>query len=305
MIGCPMNFKKLCEDHNIRILDDPHHKHAQYGWVQLYDDCPFCTGNTGHHLGYNISGNYFNCWRCGRHSNLEVLSHVLNLPKHQVSSLLKDYQFRPKDRFRQTTETQHAEVCTFVQKPLKQLLPQHIKYMEGRGFDVERVVNDWDVKCTGPGGKYGMRLVMPLYRLETMVSWYSRDVTNKASAKYLPCPKSMEVVPHKHTLYGLWHITDEKEVIVVEGTLDAWRLGKGTLATLGIDYTQQQMNMLAKFKRVFIIYDSEDTAQMQARKLADSLALMGVEAISIDLEGGDPADLTYAEADSIKNELLS
>ena len=57
-----MNIIQLFEDYKIPYFTEGY-KYCRPGWVNI--DCPFCIGSPGPHLGYNLSGNYFNCWRCG------------------------------------------------------------------------------------------------------------------------------------------------------------------------------------------------------------------------------------------------
>jgi len=38
-------------------------------------------------------------------------------------------------------------------------------------------------------------------------------------------------------------------------------MGIGAVATFGIKYSETQVNLLSKFKRVFLLFDPEDQAQ--------------------------------------------
>ena len=76
-----MELDKLLREYNIDFASEGH-KHCQVGWINM--PCPFCKSEPGHeglHLGYNLSGEYFYCWRCGGHPTYKVLSKLLNVPE--------------------------------------------------------------------------------------------------------------------------------------------------------------------------------------------------------------------------------
>ena len=89
---------------------------------------------------------------------------------------------------------------------------------------------------------------------------------------------------------------------MVEGIADAWRLGPGAVATFGIKYTPQQITALKSFKRVSLLYDTDDEAMKQANKLAYALAPFCTVEI-LGLFEGDPADLPQSEADKLMRSL--
>ena len=65
------------------------HKHCRPGWVNV--ECPFCVGNPGYHLGFEVNNEYFYCWRCGAHPLILTLSKLLNLSNQKVYDLVKQY----------------------------------------------------------------------------------------------------------------------------------------------------------------------------------------------------------------------
>jgi len=82
-------------------------------------------------------------------------------------------------------------------------------------------------------------------------------------------------------------------------------MGVGAVATFGIKYSEPQINLLSKFKRVFLLYDPEDQAQLQADKLSYQLSTRGTECqILQDDKGRDPGEFGQQEADQIMRNLF-
>jgi DNA primase len=106
----------------------------------------------------------------------------------------------------------------------------------------------------------------------------------------------------KELIYNVDNAKDGTAV-VVEGPIDAWRIGDGAVATFGVIYTQKQIKLLReRFKRVFIMYDSD--AQPQAWKLADALSTFNMEVNVVTLKIGDPGSMTATEAREIRREIF-
>ena len=84
-----MSIEQLLKDYNIPI--DNGGKNWQPGWVNIRCQMPGCT-DTSNHGGFNIAGNYYNCWKCGHHSLNDVISTLLGIKWHEARELLKSYK---------------------------------------------------------------------------------------------------------------------------------------------------------------------------------------------------------------------
>lgn len=300
-----MDIQRLLYDYNISYVTEGS-KHSREGWINI--PCPFCTGNPGYHLGIHKDGNGAHCWRCGTHPVVEVLSAILNLPRHKVWDIMKKYKINIHKR-----RIPEAKVSIFPLKlpqPNSALTKPYKHYLEKRRFDPDKLEKEWGLKQTGPVSfldsiSYNHRLIIPIYWDEKMVSFQARDITGKAPLKYLACPKRREKIHHKNIIYGrqeAWE--DAKGVIVVEGVTDVWRLGKYAAATFGIEFKMEQVLALSKIHdRFFIVFDEEPQAQKQARILATKLKALGKEAY-IEKIKGDPADMKQDDADHLVRQLL-
>ena len=313
-----MNLTKLLNDYHLPWAQ-PGERHYREGWVNM--PCPFCygSGNPGNHLGYCIdkrSSFYgrFVCWRCGGHGLHKTLATLLKVPEKAVEGIISTYGGITLPRRVQTLPRPNLRALLrdiawpFGTKPLKQVLGA-CRYLEGRGFDVEELVNVWNVNATGPSGgvAYGegklldlsRRMIVPIYREGYMVSWQARDWTGKAKLKYLTCPPELEAWHHKALLYGTDKVTGGR-VLLVEGVTDVWALGPGAIACFGIKYRPEQVKELMHWPEVWLVLDREWRAQLQARLITRELKEAGVLVKQVWLPPGkDPAELTEKEKISL------
>jgi hypothetical protein len=302
-----MNIIKLYEDFNIDHVTDGH-KHARPGWVNC--ECPFCAGNPGYHLGFNIdNGRVFVCYRCGNHSIPDTVSKLLNLPKKEAFKIIRQYEGhsivkRPiiklgNKRFKTPTN-------------LMPLQPNHRLYLERRGFDPDYLAKVWGVQGLGPVSTLNKmvlnnRLFIPINWNGKLVSYQTRALSlnpKKEDVKYIACPKEREIIHHKHILYGnqkMWGKTG----ICVEGVTDVWKLGDFAFATLGIKFKMEQVQEIKKqFNRVVIIFDDEPQAQKQAEELSAYLEQFNISTI-VEKIKGDPGSLKQDDANHLVKYVLS
>lgn len=290
-----MNILQIYSNYSIS------YRNEGIGWINT--SCPYCS-DSGQHLGYNLQGNYFNCFRCGHKKLLPTLQRLTGLDKNSVLKLLQSLRTARKPK---------VEEVRVRRKRLK--MPSNVKdlidgrshrYLLERGFFPDGIRWDWYVQSIGPISmlddiNYKFRLFIPIYHENKMVSFQTRDITGRAKLKYLACPKDREIIHHKHLLYGLDKAKIKNYCIVVEGVFDVWKLGPPAVATFGIQYTNQQVDLLCQnFDTVFILFDSEKQAQKQAKKLQGELELMGVNAKRITLTSGDPAEMSNQEMEQLK-----
>lgn len=305
-----MDIVRLYQDYSIEICPEEH-KHHREGWVNT--ECPFCsspTSNPGYHLGWNLSDEYFYCWRCGWHPPIRTVSELLKLPNWKAAELLERYEIN-RTIYKSVTKPKHPF------KPPSDIIPlnaSHIHYLRKRKFDPEQIEKDWKIAGLGPFSTlevdgidmdYRFRLYIPYFWNNELVSFDTRDVTDKQEDKYKACPKHLERIERKHILYGMqeaWESTG----ICVEGPTDVWRMGRHSFAVSGIQYTQEQVRLISKiFKRVWIVFDSEPQAQRQAKKLEADLRFRGVKTDRFVLLKGDPGSLPQYEADKLVQKLMA
>jgi hypothetical protein len=264
------------------------------GWTNT--TCCFCD-DPSNHLGFSEEGACA-CWRCGTHSTSEAIHLLTGLDWQNIqTSYLKGgaTSFRGTDRTGAPPSLLNLPVGT------KPMTDTQREYLITRNFDPDKLARDYGIKGTGIVGPYKFRIIVPILLGGKLVSYQGRDYTGLSDLRYKTCQKEHEVVCHKHTLYDIDRAGED--VVVVEGVTDVWRLGPGSVATFGTGFTQEQVMILAGYRRVFLLYDGEEAATRRADKLAHAISGLGAEVELVTLDGGDPAEMSQDDADYMMLEL--
>jgi len=289
-----IDIQKILEDFGVSYTTSG--KHSRPGWVQI--ECPLCSGNPGWHGGFNVERAYYNCWRCGWHPIDEVLHAATNQEIHQIKKLIKSYQTDwVEEEDEERKRTVHKIEFPTGTGPLQE---SHKKYLEGRKLDPDHLEREWQILGTGPLGDYKFRIIAPIYHQDKIVSYQGRDITGRSNLPYKACPKHLEVIHHKHLIYGMDKVRSEN-LLIVEGVFDVWNVGPGTGATFGIDFTREQVAKLAKFQgTIFIMYDAEEE---KAQEKAEELSWQLFDSDTIILDYGDPGELSKEEVITLRKDL--
>lgn len=259
-------------------------------------DCPFCgQGAHKYHLGLNIAHGYFNCWQCGAHGLIPTLMRLSGETEFTIRHLLKEIEHL------RIKEEVHTGQLRFP-KGIDILLPAHRRYLRGRGFNPDELVNLWDISGIGISQHLGWRIFIPIKLNHEAVSWTTRAIgeTNK---RYISASHDTEAINHKSLLYGEDYAAHV--IVIVEGPLDVWRIGPGAVATFGLNYSSEQVKRMVTYPVRVVCFDAEPMAQKQAQKLADTLSLFPGETHVIQLESGkDAADAAKSEIRNIRKRFL-
>jgi hypothetical protein len=308
-----MSLEKLYRDHGIPFADEGE-RHYKEGWLNT--SCTFCNKTDGNHLGFNTEGNYFFCWVCGYHSIRETIAALLRVSEPEAQRIATNYKVTKSGTFfKKESSAKHIRLNKFPFKyPTNtvDLNKVHKRYLSGRGFDPDELINDWDLQATSPNSilkvgdkviKYAYRILIPFKWNDEIVTYQCRDYTNKQDPKYMACPIDREKVHHQNILYGdqsKWKETG----LIVEGVFDAWRFRGRAAATLGMQLTDEQVRVMVKsFKRVFIIFDPGRKEKAEAIKLQKRLEAFGIECnLILDLDT-DPGAMKQEDADHLLKDL--
>ena len=297
-----MDIERLYLDYSVPHATEGH-KHCREGWIQTA--CPYCTGNPGLHLGFNFQDNYYVCWRCGWHPIGKTIALLLNINEYEAKQRVRQYGGRVLTHQKDTSKRSKTLKLPTGVVPLSN---SHKQYLSRRGFDPDRLEQEWNLMSTGPISKLGdtdykHRILAPIEWDGERVSFTSRDVTDKSPYKYKACSGTYEVINLKSILYGnqeKWRDT----AICVEGPTDVWRFGEIAICTFGIKYTPSQLRWMARiFKKVVIIYDNEKQAQIQATALEADLRFRGLTAWNIQVDT-DPGAMSQDDADHLIKTIL-
>lgn len=179
-------------------------------------------------------------------------------------------------------DIQPAKYAKSLKLPGGPLLQCHREYLMRRGLDPDMLVRNYGILGTGPfdtfeGIGYGYRIIIPIYDLSgRLVSFQGRDITGAPGVeRYKVCPVNKALMHYKDIVYG-GNLATGRRVVVVEGVVDAWKLGPGAVATFGTGCKKAQIMCLARWPEVVFFFDPEPAAQEKARMYAEELAMCGV-----------------------------
>lgn len=298
-----MNIIQLYTDFSIPYLTEGH-PHCREGWVQI--QCPHCEGNFGWHMGYNLEGNWYSCYRCGGHSVYKTLEALLKISNYkQLKEIISRYDtvIIKKEPVVKMRAKAHR-----LPSNCEALQANHRHYLEKRNFDPNYLIKTWGILGTGVYSKldnidYKFRIIIPFIWEGQQVSFDSRDITGKDPGRYKACPKDRELIPHKEILYGKQTAWGNK-CVLVEGPTDVWRFGVNSTAVSGIKYTPKQVRVISKlFTQVAVCFDNDPQAKVQANKIVAELKFRGVDAFRVDIEG-DPGSMTQEDANYLTKQLM-
>jgi DNA primase len=279
-------------------------KNVQSGWLAI--QCPFCD-DPSNHMGINPETNGVNCWRCpAKGTVIMIVMKIERLSSHRAILELQKYTHRElSNRERSFDPAQLSEDNLQVRLPShsqKSFEQYHAEYLLGRGFDPDSLTKHYKLQFTNPISNYRMRIVVPIYMSRRLVSFTTRDVTGKAHIPWVHGKPDHVILSPKECLYNIDTVTDT--ALVVEGASDVWRIGDGAVATFGDKYTVEQVRLLQKVKRAFILFDTESNAQENASKLAYDLSSFVSDVHIYQLDQGDPGDLSDKDVLEIRTEIF-
>lgn len=252
--------------------------------------CPFCSDQSNH-LNCNPDKETVFCWKCGNHSLWDLLDTIGTKAR---AYYLEKYRQGKKTKARYPGTKAVAAACKMPSTE-PELNPRACQYLKSRGFDPVELQQLYDIRSTGPIGAHKFRVIIPVYYRDQVVSFVGRDYTGRQQLRYKTAGREEEAVHHKSILYGLDACEDLDTVVVVEGIMDAWRLGPGSVATFGTTVTAAQINVLVGLqKSIVVLFDNEPEAQQKAKELQAALQLLGCRVERIELPEGvkDPGELS-------------
>ncbi len=290
-----MKFTDVLSTYSIQYRRRGESQHVTEGWIGL--ECPFCGKGTGKFgLGYNISGRYLTCWKCGPHSVVDTLKALTDLPIKKCFELVGEV-----DSERSVKEKPKGTLI--LPKGIKELLKPHKRYLRNREFDPVEIVNLWQVAGIGVnGGHLAWRIFIPVIYQGKMVSFTTRSLSDKGM-RYIAAGRDEEAVPHKSLLYGEDYCTHS--VIVHEGPTDAWATGPGAVATMGLGCTKAQLLRISKYPVRVICFDSDRKSQQRAAKLCRELEPFPGETYRVELSGKDAASSPKEEIQELRSKFLT
>lgn len=283
------DFVSLLEEHDIPYKQHGQHHHTTANHINI--DCPLCSPDSGkYRLGYSLLHHYCSCWVCGYVHPSKVIYELTGqyLPvahTRKVRESIPTGRYQPPDH-------------------LTDLLPCHRRYLRQRGFNPDVITDLWGIRGIGKQSRtLKWRIWIPIHYQGREVSWTTRSISDHGT-RYKTARHEQESIHHKHLLYGWDHVRGNT-VIVHEGPLDVWSTGPGAVATFGLVWSEQQLELLSRIPLRVICFDAEEKAQRRARKLCRSLMSFPGETLQVQLESGkDSASADRKEIAELREQFL-
>lgn len=283
-------------------------KNVSRGWVNL-EVCPFC-GDSAFHCGINLTNLGFHCWVCDEKGSVFKLLREMEIFKGRniraiTASHEREWISTPPEGLNPVAamfSPKNEGILTLPKGLIRDLPPPHRNYLLSRGFDPDFLSKKYKLRAVYNTGtqKYRFRIIVPVFIDGKMVSFVAAaTLRSEGVVKYLNCSPEESIIPVNHCLYNYDSISDI--VVIVEGVTDVWRMGDGFVASFRKGITSEQIVLLTqkKLKKVFIMYDADATKN--AISLADKLQGIIPSVEVLELDKGDPADLTMEEAQEIRS----
>lgn len=266
-------------------------RHSRSGWTQV-QRCNRCT-NENFHLGIKDDLRWANCYTCGNWNIRKLLKELTDAPWPEIGALLGDRAYVQQE----TDKTLGRYTPPTNLMPIAQV-PAVADYLRGRGFNLAYLEKYWGIQATGPFSDYPMRAFIPVHLSTRPVSWTARAACGQ-EPRYQTAQAHQKCFDEKHLLFGGQFVKDT--AIVVEGPLDAIRVGRGAVALFGLAYTQFQVAEIAKLWKRAIVFDSSERAQARAKVLAEQLAVFPGETLVIQLDAEDPGSASEQEVRKLRH----
>ena len=182
------------------------------------------------------------------------------------------------------------------------LVGQQIPYTQRRRLSQE-VIDTYGLGYCPPGSvwadptngrtyDYSNRLILPDRDINgRLLYWVARDMTDRHPQKYMNPPSSLVSIGSGSMLFNFHRASQHRRGVLVEGYLDALRVGSDAMATSGMGVKRHHKNWLLRggFEEIVLLYDGDGSVppkhiQEKATDLAQRFKIF----IASLPYGGDP-----------------
>lgn len=284
-----MNILEIYQTYGVQYAENGQHEHARRGWVQT--DCPYCSPDWKHfRLGFNLKSKYYTCWACGPHRFIDTLMMLTGTSFPEAKALVDSY-----DPMLLTPRNIATLKKTEVTLPacLGPLQEAHRSYLMRRGLNPRTIQDLWGVKGIGNAAYLQWRLFIPIFYDLEIISWTTRSISDSAEKRYIAASEDDEKLPGKSVLYGEDYC--KNGIIIVEGPVDVWKVGRGAVGTLGLSYTQSQLLRMVNYPLRIVCFDSTPEGQTRANTLCEALKPFPGVTRNVILDAKDPGSAKEKE----------
>jgi hypothetical protein len=267
--------------------------------------CPFYDcGDHSNHMGIFRDTLIFHCWKCGKKGHFSYLLKILTgktgreceteIEEEKILLNLSEEKKTPKE-----TKLEASPLPKYFERIYDKIdSPLLHKYLRRRNLYLDFIIDKGCGICRV--GYYMNRMIIPIYFEGKQVSFVAADMTGKARVKY-DTPGTVKY------LYNYDDIEEGKTIIIVEGILDAWRVGKEATAILSSHLTDKQKTWILQKRPKNMVFCMDGDAFWHAKDEASFFEpfVDRVEVVHLPFEE-DPDSLGTEEIwKMINNELHS
>lgn len=279
-----------------------HGKNIGKDWIGLR--CVNC-GDNRNHFGINLKTGHCHCWLCGFSGSFRHFLIRSGIPGRFLDDLLKKVPISASQGH--VTNYQPDALPKILQDFVSPIRQEYRDYFEMRGFDPDFIQRKYFVMSPENNiGKYKFRAIIPIVMEGNFVGFFGRDITGRAHLRYLHSDDSVNLIPRKEWVFNIDSVKNNKTSVIVEGALDAMKLGEGALAVLSTSYSKQQLNRIRMLglRKIFVMFDNEPRATEKAYRMANSIApFCDVEVIT-GTEWSDPGEMTEIQVRNFRRDIF-
>lgn len=328
------NWLQFCTRYSIEFVE----KGPNVSKSNINIECPFCGNDPSHHLGLSLKKGFWGCWRNKKHRGKKphkLIMSLLHVPFEQAVAIVGTGGRPNLSEFDQAIANLKGNgdgpsvALTVLQMP-KEFKPisrdghgkKYWGYLTNRGFkkaDISKLCDLYDLRYC-QNGKWGHRIIIPVYMDNRLVCWTSRTISKRESLRYV----SLTTNPIKAKERGdpvspmnikdtvLWY-DDIKGLrgdtfVLCEGPFDALKVdyygrknGVRSTCIFSTDMRDSQMllidEMAHKFRRKLVLLDQGQTST--AMGLVNDLVHLGFEFGNLPQGVGDPGDMTQKQIEQL------
>lgn len=231
-------------------------------------------------------------------SLVKVLSELTGVQAGEVANVIGGSQHEP------LLSERKVRGKLVLPEGLGPLLPVHKRYLRSRGLKPSEMERLWGLSGIGIAPEWPWSIWIPIQRRGETVSWTTRAISNETETgrRYGNAKHKQEALPAKSTLLGLDFV--KHAAIVVEGPMDAFKIGPGAVATMGVGYSKDQVALLSKIPVRVICMDNEPNAQARAKDLCRKLESFPGSTLRVMLDSKDAGSAPPKEIRQLRRAFL-
>lgn len=254
-------------------------------------------GDSSPSASFNSSMMVMNCFVCGGGSLLWWIQQVQGKESNAALNVLKQWVKGKGKSDSQDTFTLLQEIMKGESSFQQQVLPSYSEkiiepWVGFNPYFTERGVSEEIQEKMKTGfSDQDQRVVIPVFFKSKLVGWSMRKVNDQdLGSKY----KHSHGLPKSSILYNYDDALARREVIVVESPMSTLKLlsdGILSVATMGAQVTQSQMNLLRSFDTVVVAGDGDEAGMKMNNSIVTALRKDTKVEVVVCPPGEDPGEL--------------